>query len=670
MSNLHDNSSSCESCQYYRPQASFVDAYKDFDRNPPREPLMKSLLELRKDETHLQENEMELQLELLMTEQRLWPTRPRFAPLCVAGGRLSIPAAKNADERCKDYIPALNRQGRACRTCRFLIRPETKIGDRQKMPTGAGGSQETAFYRQINKEQDDADAMSQALEMEQSFYGDGSLPAVFFLPSCGAQVNNGKRLAAPFCNLRNDCAEHSPHVTLPNTLLEIVKQSEGSEDEVALEYTLRLARMVASVGIECPAEFMAEWAKDDPQFRLSAMEWTSSCVYGRWAVEAPKPSSAEKLPSHPLVKFLPNTAGGTAKRRPPQLQPYIAGCDAYEWGLLAALSKKTDASAALAAGVICQQLAEFLVTVLSPLEALFCVDAANALINPQLFAPRTVDLVQSFIRRLLARAETLRLAAQTDLQTYCEEFAAGISYKVGVWLALPMRDPMYLAKLDAIDAELGKQARQLIAHKFSEARSDGERLLSACGALVQQGLSPQDRVTFLNNLLASNNDAVDRDQKDEETINSAAVDIMINKVYPPAMANMPLGNVSGPFAQLAGNLGLPVQPTPISLAKSIMAQVYGRIFDLARAEANPRRRVLATLFILRGINPVTPTALSVWNRQPEPGRVPEALDEALWDPAANTVEAFHWERFKSQESTCGFLTAGRRVGTPCFRTSN
>jgi hypothetical protein len=61
----------CQDCQFYRPQASFVDAYKDFERNAPREPVMKSLLDLRKEETHVQENEMELQIELLMTEQQV-----------------------------------------------------------------------------------------------------------------------------------------------------------------------------------------------------------------------------------------------------------------------------------------------------------------------------------------------------------------------------------------------------------------------------------------------------------------------------------------------------------------------------------------------------------------------------------------------------------------------
>ena len=78
----------CPDCLHYRPQASFVDAYKEFDRAPPREPLMKSLLDLRKEETRVQENEMELQLELLMTEQVSWPTRPRFAPrVCMTRAR-------------------------------------------------------------------------------------------------------------------------------------------------------------------------------------------------------------------------------------------------------------------------------------------------------------------------------------------------------------------------------------------------------------------------------------------------------------------------------------------------------------------------------------------------------------------------------------------------------
>src|SRR5258706_379801 len=112
----------CELCQHYRPQTSFVDSYKLFDPSPPRTPIMKSLLEIRKEETRAQENEMELQIELLRTDQKTWPAPPRFAPICLFGDSLHIPAAKNPGGSCPDFEPALNRQGNSCRTCQFVMR--------------------------------------------------------------------------------------------------------------------------------------------------------------------------------------------------------------------------------------------------------------------------------------------------------------------------------------------------------------------------------------------------------------------------------------------------------------------------------------------------------------------------------------------------------------------
>src|ERR1700693_1601796 len=48
----------CEMCQHYRPQTSFIDAYKQFDQSSPRGPIMKSLLEVRKEETKALEGEV------------------------------------------------------------------------------------------------------------------------------------------------------------------------------------------------------------------------------------------------------------------------------------------------------------------------------------------------------------------------------------------------------------------------------------------------------------------------------------------------------------------------------------------------------------------------------------------------------------------------------------
>ena len=91
----------CPDCLHYQPQASFVDAYKEFDRAPPREPLMKSLLDLRKEETRVQENEMELQLELLMTEQMSWPTRPLLRRCAYLVGACGYPQRKTPTANAK-----------------------------------------------------------------------------------------------------------------------------------------------------------------------------------------------------------------------------------------------------------------------------------------------------------------------------------------------------------------------------------------------------------------------------------------------------------------------------------------------------------------------------------------------------------------------------------------
>ena len=630
----------CPDCLHYQPQASFVDAYKEFDRAPPREPLMKSLLDLRKEETRVQENEMELQLELLMTEQMSWPTRPRFAPLCVFGGGLWIPAAKNANGECKDYKEALNRQGRACRTCQFIVRPETKVGDRRQMPSGAGGTQEAGFYRQLNKEQDDADAMAQALEIEQSFNGDGCLPAAFFLPTCGVRVTEGRRNVAPFCNLRNDCADHRAHMPLPDALVKLVNKTATEADDGALAQTINIARLAS---LTDPAKFMSAlsaWVGEDPAGRAGAAQWASSC--GRWSPPRGGPS------------------GPPAGAASAPLRPFIAGCDAYEWGLLGAFSRTSGEGARTAAAVLCQQVAEFLATVVSPLQAACCIGAVDALVEPEpkgsenskpVFSPMTRDLIDGFVKRLRGHAEELRLVAKTDLQRYYEEFAGLQSYKVGTWLALAWRDPAYLARFDSVDAELGEKLRLQDRTKLAEARTEGTELLENIAALANGILSADRRTEILNRLLGSNESSLDRDQTDATDLINEGIDRGAKKW------GLPLDLPVSPGESI---------PTYRALFTNVIRQAFGIQYDVPRATVTPRRRVFASLFWRRGLDPVTPFALEILGRSPQPGRLPESIEQVVTEPAQTTLEALHKAMFGIPETARGYLISGRRVGAPCF----
>jgi hypothetical protein len=654
--------SDCQSCLHYRPQSSFVDAYKDFDRSAPREPVMKSLLELRKEETRLQENEMELQVELMMTDQIAWPSRPRFAPLCVFGDGLFIPAAKNPDGRCADFSAAVNRQGQACGSCQFVVRPETKIGDRRRMPSGAGGSQETAFYRQLNKEQDDADATAQALEIEQAYVGEGALSGAYFLPTCAVRITAGRQNVTPFCNLRNDCALHSAHVALPGALVDWIRATASEPDAEALTQTVKIAKLIAGRDINRPAEFLADlaaWVREDSGQRWSAALWAFSCVYGRWTAEAPKDGSVTKPPPYRAGDPMPPTWGAAPATPPPALMPFIAGCDAYEWGLLAAFSRTSDDHATSAAALLCQQVAEFLVTAISPFEAAAAIDAVLALTDRRdaCFAPRTLDLVDGFLQRLRGRAETLRLAARTDLQQQLESFARALSHKMESWSALPSRTPSQLASLDSIDTEVGDKLRQLDRARLTAARLEGRQILEAAAGVATGALSRQERSAWPAKLKAANESASERDEADDVEVFGDALN-----AYLARMEKSVPGYVATFFDRPVGDNQL----TGRALVQNAFRQTLGLVYNVARASKKARREVSATLFFLRGIEPVTLTALELLRRQPQPDRLPESVEQALSSPVATTLEAFHATRWRPPEIARNYLAAGRRIAAPRF----
>ena len=264
---------------------------------------------------------------------------------------------------------------------------------------------------------------------------------------------------------------------------------------------------------------LSTWVGKEPTGRAGAAQWASSC--GRWSTQP---------------------GGRAAGAAPASLVPFIAGCDAYEWGLLGAFSRASGEGARTAAAVLCQQVAEFLATVVSPLQAAWCIAAVDALVEPDekdkdpkeagdpkpVFSPVTRELIDGFVKRLRGHADELRLVARTDLQRYYEEFIGRQSYKVGTWLALAGRDPAYLARFDSIDAELGEKLRVQDRSKLAEARAEGAELLDAA-ALANGSLSADQRDEILNRLLGANESSLDRDQADVTDLNGEAIDRMAKK---------------------------------------------------------------------------------------------------------------------------------------------
>jgi hypothetical protein len=194
--------------------------------------------------------------------------------------------------------------------------------------------------------------------------------------------------------------------------------------------------------------------------------------------------------------------------------------------------------------------------------------------------------------------------------------------------------------------------RQQFAAKLAEARTDGTQLLETCAKLAAGTLSPQDRLAFLDQLIAANGSALERDQKDEVEDRKAAVEIMAQKSGLPLNMPVPgMGSTMGPLVHAA------------------LAETFGRVFDVGRAIGNPRKDVLASLLFNRGLFPFTPNALDLWKRPPQPGQIPETIEQALFQPVAKTLEGFYAARFNARlDSTIlSYLASNRRVGSPRFQ---
>jgi len=434
-------------------------------------------------------------------------------------------------------------------------------------------------------------------------------------------------------------------------LLKVVEESAKPPDAVALECTIKVAQFVAASDPQQPGKFLsclAAWVKQDPSHRWSVATWASSYLHPRWALSENSPAPGSK-------GSLSKEWGDPPHEPPPPLLPFIAGCDAYEWGRLAAFSaaKNSEQNATIAAAVLCQQVAEFLAAVVSPFDAAACIDAAVELMHSDdLFARKTLDLVDGFMERLRGNAERFRLVAQTDLQEYYEERTGSLSYKMGKWMELTLGDPASLARVDALDEQLGQKVRQQIETKTAEARAEASEILDNLAKLAAGKLSPDDCNGLLNRLIGANDSALERDRADAADLVTEGINIQAEKSGIAAILDQPL----------------PTNPTLTyrTLYMTAIRQTSGVIFDVPRATENPRRQVLATFLLRRGLEPVTPTALEVYGRHPQPGRIAESIEQALSDPVATTVEAFHKALFGSSETVRTYLSPGRRIGVPRF----
>ncbi len=640
---------SCLNCQYYRPQTAFVDAYKENIGSGIYGPIIEILKDVQKEETRVLESEVELQFELVVHGNELnWPERPRFAPLCVASGGKFIPGLKNQGGHCNEFKLACNRQGKRCSTCKFVVAPTRHIGTGQSTPNPAvpfspEGARER---REIDREIAKANATAQAIEIEQAFYGDGRIPAAMFLPTCGVRFEDGLHHVVPFCNLRQDCSEHVSAISIPESILqEIGKSQEVKGNSTLLDHTIELSGLIAEAGPEHADKFLSaaeQWAKDDQQKALG-LAWANSCVETRWLQK-----NAGKMQTGPKAK---------TKESQSSFFPVIAGCDALEWGLLAALSRTNEYGAIAAANAVCQQLAEFLVSVVSPFEAARCIDASLSLVKANnLFSPMTLEHARAFLRRLHNRAEHLRLVAgQNDLLSYLQGFLAGVSSAV----AFAQR-AVGLERVPGIEEDL-----QRIEIKRRKAQTEASRILSFLMNLDRTDAG--QRMNFLRELITRNKEFQEEDCKDFENL-------MANLKVPSAAKSMIPVVVQGlneKFSGLFQSSGLDVN--------QLIALVSQQV-DNARAEGSSEsesyywsahkgpletRQFIVKLMLSRGNMPVTICALEERQREPKSDLAVYTPEEALRDPVARTVENFHAKRMGAPEGlSAQYFMSIRRMSVP------
>lgn len=627
----------CESCQHYRPQVSFVDAWKHFDDSGPRKEIMQSLKEVRQEETKTLENEVELLFELVKTDILEWPQAPRFAPYCGLQGKAEVAALRNRGGRCGDFTLATSRDERGCHTCSFSEHPIRRIGDRSATPVNSGGMRNEVWdrMRQIDKEMEDADAAAKGLEIEQSFFGDGHLPVVRFLPRCGARRTEGRQHVVPFCNLRRTCSDHSPWLPVPPELLTAKRNEPGDS---AIDVTLELIQLVSRAGTGNPEAFMEEWPawlESDPKHACSEA-WASRGVARWWGMTGGNADTRPEL-----------SAPGKGGR----LLPFIAGVDAFEWGWLA---ERSHSHPLIIANAIVQQLAEFLAATVKPLEAVRCIDSFGRVLDLGVFSDETFALVTPFARRLRALREDLWHTNLVDLISYYEGLAGSLLYAPSRWIRSKREGGQALA--DYLGESFVAEMREESFRKCSEARRQGMMLLSRLAAIEEADAQPP-AAQFLDHLTQLNEAALGKDVQEQK-------DVLLqlrNRFTPFAeqdqlQAQQALATIQQKMFEhglvTPDALHTPAQVDPLE-------QAVEQVFDPIRRSELPRRRLAAWLIFRRGMLPVTPSVLEFMKNAEPTTMTPQSIEQALLAPASKNVEAYFPIQGPDRE-----LAAGRRIGSP------
>jgi hypothetical protein len=589
----------CETCLHYRPQVSFVDTWKRTDQSMPRKGIMDSLREVRKAETEALESEVELLFELVRGELLEWPHEPRFAPYCNHGNKVLVAALKNQAGRCEHHKLARSREESACHTCIFMTAPQMKIGDRHESIKGYMNQGLRDHVRQQNKDKEDSEAAAMGLEIEQSFYGDGLLPVVSFLHTCGAKRSGGKAYVVPFANLRSQCLDHSPCLPVPPVLMEPPK---SYVDEVALTKTLDIIQGVAATppdDLRAGVQLFVDWMEKSPGAETAA-DWVQR-GFRRWAKESKFPPGA--------LDMLPAPSGDK------RLLPFIAGADAFEWGWFVNLSRH---DAILAAKIAAQQVAEYMAGVVDPLDLIAAIEGYLRIIRLGIVSDETVEALKTFTRRVDTARVDLEHVIRTDLVAYYELTAGKLSYAVTNWLRMRPTGMGGVASILGDGTALSMSDR--IQLKAEQARADGEALLARLAALGDPAARPLP-AQCLEEVVQGNQRAVDLDAQEQKDLFKGVL----------ASFGMQDDNEAAKQA-MAKFLGLPVVDT------SPTATAVERVFAPIRTVELPRRHLMAWLIFRRGTLPVTPSAAEFKKGKRLSRWTPTSVEQALLEPASKNLE--------------------------------
>jgi hypothetical protein len=653
----------CQECQHYRVQSSFVDTYKSFDRSPARKAIMDSLKELRQEETEALGSEVELLFELFRVEAMEWPSKPRFAPYCAAHGKTFVHGVKNRDRDCEDFGPAFSRQGRACQTCANVNAAPRRIGDRKvDLNNVSPGDDSWMHWVNLNKEKEDADAQAQGLEIEQAYYSEGRLTHADFLPTCRVQTDRGTRLTVPFVNLRMDCALHRQRIPVPPMLLAAMrKRALVPRERGALEPTIALIRSVADCHPHAPDEFLAR-AKHKP---IEA-SWAADIVLTRWLAEVELPhETASRARAHAMrIK-----AAAPEKR----LMPVIAGCDALEWGALAAMA--SNGIVLPVAGVIAQQLAEFLAGTLHPNDrADSAADVLEMLVHERVFGEDVFEHLEGFLLGIDALAREQAYLVKHDVRTYLQE----------LFFSLSNACARLLEDEHGPNAQIPPEQRQQLSEiGFPLERITGlrtttfEQAHTVCATLgeafrIIAANEPRAPLTAALKAIIEIDDAQLRAAAQLEldiqlaALNHQAVGA-VQGARPTLSHVMPMMDGVGQWAM---EMALQQHMGTAQQSADQITKRANTVLENTQIALLVPKRVNATLVFARGNAPITPCALDMLGRTPAIGRIPATVQEAITEPASRTLEAMHGGRFSAPSPEgLAYMTKIRVISVPTYLES-